>query len=90
MFSKVHGDIKLHYVVYEKEKIVMLDTITVAKINNNTTVIINAIKVIPSCVLYFFISILLCFVILYIMDGKENRPPSTEIYQSYTNGGGTT
>jgi hypothetical protein len=28
MFSKVHGDIKLHYVVYEKEKIVMLDTIT--------------------------------------------------------------
>ena len=28
MFSKVHGDIKLHYVVYEKEKIIMLDTIT--------------------------------------------------------------
>ena len=28
MFSKVHGDIKLHYTVYEKEKIVMLNTIT--------------------------------------------------------------
>ena len=28
MFAKVHGDIKLHYVVYNKEKIVMLDTIT--------------------------------------------------------------
>ena len=26
MFSKVHGDIKLHYTVYIKEKIVMLDT----------------------------------------------------------------
>ena len=25
MFSKVHGDIKLYYVVYHKEKIVMLD-----------------------------------------------------------------
>lgn len=25
MFSKVHGDIKLYYIVYEKEKIVMLD-----------------------------------------------------------------
>ena len=25
MFSKVHGDIKLHYIVYHKEKIVMLD-----------------------------------------------------------------
>ena len=25
MFSKVHGDIKLYYVVYEKEGIVMLD-----------------------------------------------------------------
>ena len=24
MFSKVHGDIKLHYMVYDKEKIVML------------------------------------------------------------------
>lgn len=28
MFSKVHGDIKLHYTVYEKEKLVMLDKIT--------------------------------------------------------------
>ena len=28
MFSKVHGDIKLHYYVYEEEKTVMLDTIT--------------------------------------------------------------
>ena len=28
MFSKVHGDIKLHYTVYFKEKIVMLDKIT--------------------------------------------------------------
>ena len=28
MFSKVHGDIKLHYTVYETEKIVMLDRIT--------------------------------------------------------------
>ena len=28
MFSKVHGDIKLHYIVYEPEKIVMLDKIT--------------------------------------------------------------
>ena len=28
MFSKVHGDIKLHYTVYEFEKIVMLDKIT--------------------------------------------------------------
>ena len=28
MFSQVHGDIKLHYIVYEKEKGVMLDTIT--------------------------------------------------------------
>ena len=25
MFSKVHGDIKLYYIVYSKEKIVMLD-----------------------------------------------------------------
>jgi len=25
MFSKVHGDIKLYYIVYAKEKIVMLD-----------------------------------------------------------------
>lgn len=28
MFSKVHGDIKLHYQVYEDNKIVMLDTIS--------------------------------------------------------------
>ena len=28
MFSQVHCDIKLHYIVYEKEKVVMLDTIT--------------------------------------------------------------
>ena len=28
MFSKVHGDVKLHYYVYENQKIVMLDTIT--------------------------------------------------------------
>ncbi len=28
LFSKVHGDIKLHYLVYEKEKIIMLDTLT--------------------------------------------------------------
>lgn len=28
MFSKVHGDIKLHYTVYQNEKIVMLDKIT--------------------------------------------------------------
>lgn len=28
MFSKVHGDIKLHYYVYEKDKIVMLDKLT--------------------------------------------------------------
>ena len=28
MFSQVHGDIKLHYIVYDKEKVVMLDTIT--------------------------------------------------------------
>lgn len=28
LFSKVHGDVKLHYVVYEKEKIIMLDTLT--------------------------------------------------------------
>lgn len=25
MFSKVHGDIKLYYIVYNKEKVVMLD-----------------------------------------------------------------
>ena len=28
MFSKVYGDIKLHYMVYEGEKIVMLDRLT--------------------------------------------------------------
>lgn len=28
MFSKVHGDIKLHYIVYEQAKTVMLNTIT--------------------------------------------------------------
>ena len=28
MFSKVHGDIILHYTVYHKQKIVMLDNIT--------------------------------------------------------------
>ena len=28
MFSKVHGDVKLHYHVYESKKTVMLDTIT--------------------------------------------------------------
>lgn len=28
MFSKVHGDVKLHYHVYESQKTVMLDTIT--------------------------------------------------------------
>ncbi len=28
MFSKVHGDIVLHYTVYENQKLVMLDTIT--------------------------------------------------------------
>ena len=28
MFAQIHGDVKLHYVVYEKEQIVMLDRIT--------------------------------------------------------------
>ena len=28
MFSKVHGDVKLHYHVYEKDNTVILDTIT--------------------------------------------------------------
>ena len=28
MFAKVHGEIKLHYMVYEKEKTVMLNTLT--------------------------------------------------------------
>ena len=27
-FSKLHGDIKLHYMVYEREKIVMFDKLT--------------------------------------------------------------
>ena len=28
LFAKVHGEIKLHYVVYEKEKMVLLDKLT--------------------------------------------------------------
>ena len=28
MFTQVHGDVKLIYTVYEKEKVVMLSTIT--------------------------------------------------------------
>ncbi len=28
LFEKVHGDITLHYVIYEQERIVMLDTIS--------------------------------------------------------------
>ena len=28
MFSQVHGDIKLHYIVYTNDNIVMLDTLT--------------------------------------------------------------
>ena len=28
MFSQVHGDVKLHYVVYPSENMVMLDTIS--------------------------------------------------------------
>ena len=34
MFSKVHGDIVLHYSVYKKQNIVMLDTITPEDILN--------------------------------------------------------
>ena len=34
MFVKVHGDIKLHYMVYEKDRIIMLDTITPETILN--------------------------------------------------------
>ena len=34
MFSKVHGDIVLHYTVYESQKIVMLDTLTPEDILN--------------------------------------------------------
>lgn len=32
MFSKVHGDIKLYYIVYQKEKVVMLDKFEPANI----------------------------------------------------------
>ena len=28
MFAAVHGDVKLHYIVYKNENVVMLDTIT--------------------------------------------------------------
>ena len=28
MFAAVHGDVKLHYTVYENQKLVMLDTLT--------------------------------------------------------------
>jgi len=28
LFSKVHGDIKLHYIVYKKEQIIMLNKLT--------------------------------------------------------------
>lgn len=34
MFSKVHGDIVLHYSVYKNQKIIMLDTITPEEILN--------------------------------------------------------
>lgn len=34
LFSKVHGDIKLHYHVYEEENMVMLDTLTPEDILN--------------------------------------------------------
>ena len=34
MFSKVYGDMMLHYTVYENQKIVMLDTITPEDILN--------------------------------------------------------
>jgi len=34
MFSKVHGDIKLHYIVYNTEHIVMLDSISPEDILN--------------------------------------------------------
>lgn len=34
MFSKVHGDVVLHYSVYEKESIVMLNTISPEEILN--------------------------------------------------------
>lgn len=32
MFAQVHGEVKLHYTVYKKEEIVMLDTITPSEI----------------------------------------------------------
>jgi len=32
MFTQVHGDIKLHYIVYTNENIVMLDTISPSEI----------------------------------------------------------
>ena len=32
LFSKVHGDIKLHYLVYEKDNIVMIDKFTPTEI----------------------------------------------------------
>ena len=35
LFSKVHGDIKLYYLVYEKEKIVMLDKLEPVDILTN-------------------------------------------------------
>ena len=28
MFAQIHGDVKLHYTVYENQKLVMLDTLT--------------------------------------------------------------
>lgn len=34
MFAKVHGEVELHYLVYENEKIIMLDTITPEDILN--------------------------------------------------------
>lgn len=34
MFAKVHGDVALHYTVYENQKIVTLDTLTPEEILN--------------------------------------------------------
>ncbi len=34
LFVKVHGDIKVHYMVYENDRIIMLDTITPETILN--------------------------------------------------------
>jgi len=34
LFVKVHGDIKIHYMVYENDRIIMLDTITPETILN--------------------------------------------------------